>query len=82
MAVEWSEASLADMAALDKAHAHRMKQAIERLAETGVGDVKKLQGVDPPEFRLRVGDFRVRFSLPGDQTVRVNRVQNRRDAYR
>ena len=31
-------------------------------------------------FRLRVGDYRVRFYLDGD-TVRVLRVRNRREAY-
>jgi mRNA-degrading endonuclease RelE of RelBE toxin-antitoxin system len=32
--------------------------------------------------RLRVGDFRVRFYYPDAGTVRVNRIQNRKDAYR
>jgi hypothetical protein len=31
--------------------------AIHRLAETGAGRVKKVEGIHPPEFRLRVGDF-------------------------
>ena len=35
--------------------------AIHRLAETGAGRVKALQG-DTDEKRLRVGDFRVRFT--------------------
>jgi len=43
--------------------------------------VKKLQGIDPPEYRLRVGDYRVRFELDGE-TVRILRVRNRREAYR
>ena len=79
--VEWTESSLDDMAALDKGIARRVKQAVERFAETGAGSVKKLQGIDPPEYRLRVGDFRVRFELDGE-TVRILRVRNRREAYR
>jgi len=43
--------------------------------------VKRLQGIDPPEYRLRVGDYRVRFHLD-DATVQVLRVRNRREAYR
>ena len=43
--------------------------------------MKRLQGIDPPEYRLRVGDWRVRFHLE-DETVRVLRVRNRREAYR
>ncbi len=79
--IEWSEESLDDLAALDKGTARRMKAAVERFAETGSGSVKKLQGIDPPEFRLRIGDFRVRFHTDGD-ILRVLRVRNRKDAYR
>jgi mRNA-degrading endonuclease RelE of RelBE toxin-antitoxin system len=79
--IEWTEAALEDMAALDKGVARRVKQTVERFADTGAGNVKKLQGVDPPEYRLRIGDYRVRFHLDGE-TVQVLRVRNRREAYR
>lgn len=79
--IEWTEASLKDMAALDKKIALRVKQAVERFAESGAGSVKKLQDIDPPEYRLRAGDYRVRFELDG-QIIRVLRVRNRREAYR
>ena len=79
--VEWTETALEDVAALDKGIARRVKQAVERFADTGVGNVKRLQGIDPPEYRLRVGDYRVRFHLD-DETVQVLRVRNRREAYR
>jgi mRNA-degrading endonuclease RelE of RelBE toxin-antitoxin system len=69
------------MAALDKAVARRVKQAVERFAATGTGNVKRLQGIDPPEYRLRAGDYRIRFHQDGE-TVRVLRVRNRREAYR
>jgi mRNA-degrading endonuclease RelE of RelBE toxin-antitoxin system len=72
---------LDDLAALDKGIARRTKLAIERFAETGAGNVKKLQGTNPPEYRLRAGDWRVRFQLD-DETVRVLRVRNRKEAYR
>ena len=79
--IEWTEASLDDMAALDKAIARRVRQSVERFAETGAGDIKRLQGIDPPEYRLRVGDYRVRFDLNGE-TLRVLLVRNRKEAYR
>jgi mRNA-degrading endonuclease RelE of RelBE toxin-antitoxin system len=69
------------LAALDKGIARRIKHAVERFAGTGAGNVKRLQGIDPPEYRLRVGDWRVRFAQV-DETVRVLRVLNRREAYR
>ncbi len=55
--------------------------AVERFAGHRAGNFKKLQGIDPPEFRLRVGDFRVRFSAVGGTLV-ILRVLNRKDAYR
>lgn len=69
------------MAALDKGIARRVKQTVDRFARTGAGNIKKLQGFDPPEYRLRVGDYRVRFDLDGEN-IRVLRVRNRREAYR
>jgi mRNA-degrading endonuclease RelE of RelBE toxin-antitoxin system len=79
--VEWTETALEHMASLDKGIARRVKQAVERFADAGAGNVRKLQGIDPPEYRLRVGDYRVRFHLDGE-TVRVLQVRNRREAYR
>jgi mRNA-degrading endonuclease RelE of RelBE toxin-antitoxin system len=61
--------------------ARRITRALERFAETGFGNVKRLQGITPPEFRLRVGDYRVRFHRQLD-TVRVLLVRHRREAYR
>jgi len=79
--IEWSEQSLDDMSALDKEMARRVKQAVERFAATGAGNVKRLQGIKPPEFRLRVGEYRVRFHQDLN-TIRILRVRNRREAYR
>lgn len=79
--VEWSETALDDMAALDKTAARRVQRGVERFAETGAGNVKRLQGIDPPEFRLRVGDWRVRFHQD-EKVIRILRVLHRREAYR
>lgn len=81
MEIEWTETVLADMADLDKGIARRVKQSVERFAKTGAGNVKRLQDMDPPEFRLRVGDYRVRFHQDND-TMHILRVRNRREAYR
>ena len=69
------------MASLDNSVARRVKQSIERFAQAGTGNVKKLQGIDAPEYRLRVGDWRVRFQLDAE-TIRILRVRNRSAAYR
>jgi mRNA-degrading endonuclease RelE of RelBE toxin-antitoxin system len=79
--IRWTEPALRDMAGLDRNIVRRVKQAVERFADSGAGDVKRLQGIDPPEYRLRVGDYRVRFCSDGPM-IQVLRVRNRREAYR
>ena len=37
MEIEWTETALDDMAGLDKGIARRVKQSVERFAETGAG---------------------------------------------
>jgi mRNA-degrading endonuclease RelE of RelBE toxin-antitoxin system len=54
---------------------------LARAILTGEGDVKRLQDIDPPEFRLRVGDYRVRFR-DFDNVIEILSVKHRREAYR
>jgi mRNA-degrading endonuclease RelE of RelBE toxin-antitoxin system len=52
-----------------------VRDALELLAATGRGDVARLRGVEPPEYRLRVGDRRVRFARdPDAKMITVLRV--------
>lgn len=71
----------ADLAALDRSVALRIIRAIHRFAATGAGNVQGLRDIHPPEFRLRAGDWRVRFHDHGDW-IDVLRVLNRKDAYK
>jgi mRNA interferase RelE/StbE len=52
---------------------------INRLADDLAGDVKRLTNFSP-EYRLRVGDWRVLFNVDGDM-VSIERVSHRSDAY-
>jgi mRNA-degrading endonuclease RelE of RelBE toxin-antitoxin system len=79
--IEWTEAAISDMAAIDKGIARRVKNSVERFAATGAGNARRLTAIDPPEFRLRVGDYRVRFHMDGG-TMRILRVRHRSEAYR
>jgi mRNA interferase RelE/StbE len=54
--------------------------ALHRFAESGVGDVKALQGRE--ELRLRIGDYRLFFVCPDSDTIEVRRVRHRGEAYR
>jgi mRNA-degrading endonuclease RelE of RelBE toxin-antitoxin system len=52
------------------------------LAEADVGDVVRLKNVAPPEWRLRVGEVRVRFAFVyEDGVLLVLRVLPRGKAY-
>jgi mRNA-degrading endonuclease RelE of RelBE toxin-antitoxin system len=56
----FSAAALRDLDRLDNQVAQRVLRAIQRLVDTGQGDVIQLQA-SGGERRLRVGDWRVRF---------------------
>jgi mRNA-degrading endonuclease RelE of RelBE toxin-antitoxin system len=55
---------------------------LARFLLTGTGNVKQLEGFDPPRYRLRIGDWRFIFRKSGDGTIEIIRVRNRREAYR
>lgn len=65
----------------DRKLLERIVRAVARFADTGYGDVRKLEGTDR-EYRLRVGEWRVRFDLTDDNAMLVLRVLPRGGAYR
>jgi mRNA interferase RelE/StbE len=69
-----------DLKELGSDNLRRVLGRIEALADDLAGDVKRLTDYTP-EFRLRVGDYRVLFEIDGS-TIIVYRVVHRRDAYR
>jgi mRNA interferase RelE/StbE len=77
----WTDRAKADLRAIDQPTALRILQSISRYLESETGDIKRLQNVEPPELRLRVGNYRVRFRDLGDSIV-ITAVQHRREAYR
>jgi len=79
--IHWSEDARADVRRIDRSTAMRIFTTIQRFAETGEGDVKQLKG-ESGELRLRVGDYRVRFTHEGGDTIRIHAVRHRREAYR
>ena len=79
--IAWSESPRADVRRVDRSTAMRIFTAIHRLAETGEGDVRFLKG-QSGELRLRVGDYRVRFTEERGDTLRIHSVRHRSEAYR
>jgi mRNA interferase RelE/StbE len=79
----WTAPALRDMRRLDRQVAARVHAALARLAEAKQGTVTRLQGIDPPEWRLRIGDLRVRFQYDHQaHAINVLRVLPRGRAYR
>ena len=80
--IEWTDRALNEAERLDAAVRARVIRAIERLADTGRGDVKRLSG-GRREWRLRVGDWRVRFLFDRPtHTITILRILPRGRAYR
>ena len=81
--VHWTDRALKDVARLDRRTRERIVTAIERLAESGQGDVRRLQGTREEILRLRIGDWRLLFSEDQEAaTLVVRRVLPRGSAYR
>ena len=84
--IDWTRSARTDLKKLSKRDSDRVERAVERLAASGQGNIERLKGFDPPEYRLRVGVWRVRFCYEqvgkGEDGISVERVLHRREAYR
>ena len=78
--IEWTILFQQQLRQIDQKTALRILQSIARLAVHHEGDVKKLQGVHPSTFRLRVGEYRVLFRKEGRRLLIVS-VSTRQGAY-
>jgi len=78
--LEITEEALAQLRALPKEQRRRIGQKLDALQTDLMGDVKKLAGQEG-KYRLRVGSFRVLFTLEND-LILVHVVKDRKDAYR
>ncbi len=70
-----------DLRRLQKQDATQVAEALERMADGLSGDVKRLTNFSP-EYRLRVGKFRVLFEIENGKEIIVYRVVHRREVYR
>jgi mRNA interferase RelE/StbE len=79
--VDWLDEAKADVRTLDQPTAMRLFEGILRFARTGSGDLNALDGDMAGAFRLRLGDYRVLFTLH-DGAMRIFGVRHRSQAYR
>ena len=77
--LEFKPRALKDLKALPVADNRRIVAKAEALQDGLAGAVKKLTNFTP-EYRLRVGDYRVLFEVENGAVV-IYRVLHRKDAY-
>ncbi len=73
--------SVKDLKKLPAKQQRRVIERIDGMSEDLAGDVKRLTNFTP-EYRLRVGPYRVLFEVEEDSAIVIYRVRHRSDAYR
>lgn len=76
--IEIKKRAIKDLKLLSKADAAKIIEKIQLLEENLVGDVKKLTNFSP-EYRLRVGNFRILFEIEKTNVI-VYRIIHRSKA--
>lgn len=77
--IEFKPKAIKDLAKLSADSRERIISKIEAMQDNLQGDVKHLTNFTP-EYRLRVGDYRVLFEIE-EQTIMIYRVKHRSKAY-
>lgn len=80
--IHWSDAAKANLRSIDREAALGILKGLARFVKTNAGDIKQLHGFSPPQYRLRIGDWRVVFRKIGEDEIEIVRVQHRKEVYR
>jgi mRNA interferase RelE/StbE len=77
--LEFKPKAVKDLQTIPRKMQQRVLDKIELLQENLQGDIKKLTNFTP-EYRLRVGDYRVLFEIE-QQTIIIYRIRHRKKSY-
>jgi len=77
--VSFDKKAQKELSELDKKYQILILSKIEKLSDGLSGDVKKLTNFTP-EYRLRVGIYRVLFEIEG-QLIIIYRIKHRKESY-
>jgi len=79
--IVYTKRAAKDISKLDSETKKRIREAMERYAETPLNYARKM--IDPSlgTYRFRIGDYRVIFDLEDDKII-ILRVGHRREIYR
>jgi len=78
--IKFKPRAIKDCKPIDKKRLKLIFSKIELLSNNLQGDVKKLTNFTP-EYRLRVGDYRVLFETEKDEII-IYRIMHRKEVYR
>ena len=79
MKIIYSKQAIKTIQNMDAATKQRMKVAIERLPD---GDTKQISGRNITTYRLRVGGWRVLYSIDNGDTISIEKIAPRGEVYR
>ena len=77
MEIHYKKKAVKYINACDKNTKQKIKESIEKIP---LGDIKKLKGFDT-EYRLRIGDLRILFSME-DDIITINDISPRGQVYK
>lgn len=77
--IELKPRAIKDLKSLDTVQCRKIVSRMEDLKNDLGGDVKRLTNFTP-EYRLRVGSYRVLFEVEANRVV-IYRIKHRKDAY-
>ena len=77
--IRYAASAARELEKMSRLVAQRVQSKILKLADGLAGDVKRLTNYTP-EYRLRVGDWRVLFGI-SDDVISIDRVSHRSEAY-
>ena len=79
--VLFTDQARADFRVIEQPTALQILKTIARFLQSGKGNVKRLQSIEPPLWRLHTQNHQVFFRDLGD-AIEITRVRDRKDAYR
>ena len=71
--------AIKDLEKLSKSDAKKIIEKVKSLEQGLTGDIKKLTNFTP-EYRLRVGDYRILFEIQ-EKDILIYRIKHRKEAY-
>ncbi|MDE2217801.1 MAG: type II toxin-antitoxin system RelE/ParE family toxin [Planctomycetota bacterium] len=69
-----------DLQSISKPEARKIAERMKNLEQGLVGDIKRLTNFTP-EYRLRIGDYRILFEIEGQEII-IHRIKHRKEAYK